>query len=59
MKNNKPANMESVKALTKFLIDTWRDSKCPCTDSPAYACTKCQYNELCANIDELAKVINR
>lgn len=59
MKHYEPASMESVKALTKFLIDTWLESKCPGTDTPAYACAKCQFNGLCAKIDELAKVVNR
>lgn len=59
MKNNEQPNMLAVKALTRFLVETWRESKCPYTDAPAYACTKCEYNVLCSKIDELAKVINR
>lgn len=59
MQNNEQPNMQSVIALTKFLIDTWRESKCPYTDAPAYACTKCEYNVLCSKIEELAKVVNK
>lgn len=59
MKTNVQPNMLSVIALTKFLIDTWRESKCPYTDAPAYACTKCEYNVLCSKIEELAKVVGR
>lgn len=51
--------MQTVTALTKILIDTWRESKCPYTDAPAYACTKCEYNVLCSKIEELAKVVNK
>lgn len=59
MTNKEQPDMISVTALTKFLIDTWRGSKCPYTDSPSYACTKCKYNILCSKIDELAKVVGR
>lgn len=57
--NKEQPNMQSVTALTKFLIDTWRESECPYTDAPAYACTKCEYNVLCSKIEELAKVVGR
>lgn len=59
MKNNEQPNMLAVTALTRFLVDTWRESKCPYTDEAAYACTKCEYNVLCSKIEELGKVINR
>ena len=59
MNNKEQPNMLSVTALTKFLIDTWCNSKCPYTEIPAYACTKCEYNVLCNKIDELAKVVNK
>ena len=59
MNNKEQPTMQAVKELTKFLIDTWRGSKCPYTDTPAYCCTKCEYNTLCSKIDELAKVVNK
>lgn len=55
MTNKEQPNMLSVTALTKFLIDTWRESKCPNFNN----CTKCDYNELCNKINELAKVANK
>ena len=57
MKNKELPTMQTVTALTKFLIDTWRESKCPYSAEPAYCCAKCKYKELCATIDELAKVV--
>lgn len=59
MNNKEQPTMQTVTALSKFLIDTWRGSKCPYTDAPAYSCTKCEYNALCNKIDELAKVVNK
>lgn len=51
-------NMQSITALVNFLIDTWRESKCPGYLLPA-DCTDCKYKKLCAKIEELAKVINK
>lgn len=59
MNNKEQPTMQTVTALAKFLIDTWRGSKCPYTDTPAYACTKCKYNVLCSKLEELAKVVNK
>ena len=59
MKTKEQPNMQSVTTLVKFLIDTWRESKCSYTDAPAYACTKCEYNVLCSKIEELAKAVGR
>lgn len=58
MNNKEQPNMLSVTALTKFLIDTWRESKCPGYLLPA-DCTDCKYKKLCVKIDELAKVVNK
>ena len=58
MKNNEQPNMQSVTALAKFLIDTWRESKCHGYLLPA-DCTDCKYKKLCAKIEELAKVVNK
>ena len=58
MNNKEQPTMQSVTALTKFLIDTWRESKCPGCLLPA-DCTDCKYKKLCATIDELAKVVGR
>ena len=59
MNSKDQPNMKTITALAKFLIDTWRGSKCPYTDTPSYACAKCKYNELCAQIEELEKVVNK
>lgn len=59
MNNKEQPNMQSVTSLVKFLIDTWRGSKCPESAEPYYCCTKCECKELCANIEELAKVVNK
>nr|DAK73642.1 MAG TPA: hypothetical protein [Caudoviricetes sp.] len=55
MNNKDLPTMQSIIALVKFLIDTWRTSKC----SDNGLCKVCKYNELCAKIDELAKVVGR
>lgn len=59
MNNKEQPNMQSITALAKFLVESWRGSKCSYTDAPAYACTKCEYNTLCSKIDELSKVVNK
>ena len=48
-------NMESITGLAKFLIDTWRESKCPDFEK----CTKCKYNEFCEIVVDLSKVVNK
>lgn len=58
MKTNEQPNMQSVTAITKILIDTWRESRCPGYLLPA-DCTDCKYKKLCATIEELAKVVNK
>ena len=47
--------MAGIVAVTKYLVDIWRDTKCPVT----HECKNCKYNELCAKIDELAKVVGK
>lgn len=60
MNNKDLPNMQTVTALTKFLIDLWRGSKCPHIDAPAYCyCVKCKYNALCSKLEELSKVVNK
>ena len=59
MINKEQPTMQVLIALTKFLVDTWRGSKCPYSAEPAYCCAKCKYKELCAKIEELAKVVNK
>lgn len=59
MRNKDQPTMQTVTALSKFLIDVWRESKCPYTDTPSYVCAKCKYNTLCSKLDELAKVVNK
>lgn len=56
MNNKEQPNMKSITTLVKFLIDVWHTSKCPDNDAPYY-CTECKYNELCAKIEELEKVV--
>lgn len=55
MNNKDLPTMQSIIALLKFLIDTWRTAKC----SDNELCKVCKYNELCAKIEELAKVVNK
>lgn len=58
MKTKEQPCMQSVTALAKFLIDTWRESKCPGYLLPSDCCD-CKYKKLCAKIEELAKVVNK
>lgn len=53
MNNKEQPTMQTVTALTEILIDKWCDSRCP---DPC-ECNKCKYNELCAKIEELEKVV--
>lgn len=59
MNNKDLPTMQSITALVKFLVDSWRGSKCPDTYEYLFECKKCKYNELCSKIDELAKVVNK
>lgn len=59
MTNKEQPNMQSITALTKFLIEAWRVSKCPDACEYIFECRNCKYNELCAKIEELGKVINK
>lgn len=58
MNNKEQPNMQSIISLVKFLVDAWRESKCPGYLLPADCCD-CKYKELCAKIEELAKVVNK
>lgn len=58
MKNKEQPSMQSITSLAKFLVDVWRESKCPGYLFSADCCD-CKYKELCANIEELAKVVNK
>ena len=58
MNNKQQPNMKTIRALAKFLIGAWHTSKCPDNDVP-YCCTDCKYNELCAKIEDLEKVVNK
>ena len=55
MNNKDLPNMQSVTVLAKFLIDTWRESKCPDSEN----CTKCKYNEFCEIVVDLSKAVNK
>ena len=59
MNNEERSTMGGIVAVTKYLVDIWRRSKCPYTDAPSYACAKCNYNVLCSKLDELSKVVQR
>lgn len=59
MNNEERATMAGIVAVTKYLVDIWRGSKCPVTDEYLFECNKCKYNELCAKLDELAKVVGK
>lgn len=53
MNKEERPTMPDIVAVTKYLVDIWRGSKCPDT----YECKKCKYNELCAKLDELSEVV--
>ena len=55
MNKEERPTMPDIVAVTKYLVDIWRGSKCPDT----HGCKKCKYNELCAKLDELAKVVGK
>lgn len=57
MNNEERPTMGDIVAVTKYLIDIWRGSKCPDERVYLFECQKCKYNELCAKLDELAKVV--
>lgn len=59
MNNEERASMAGIVAVTKYLVDIWRGSKCPDTHEYLFECKKCKYNELCERLDELAKVMGR
>lgn len=51
--------MDGIVAVTNYLVAIWRGSKCPDTHEYLFECKKCKYNELCAKLDELAKVVDK
>lgn len=59
MNNEERHTMAGVVAVTKYLVDIWCDSKCSVTHKNLFECMNCKYNELCAKIDELAKVVDK
>lgn len=59
MNNEERHTMAGIVTVTKYLVDIWRDSKCPDTHKYLFECKSCKYNELCAKIDELAKVVDK
>lgn len=59
MNNEERPTMAGIVAVTKYLVDIWRDSKCPDTHKDLFECENCKYNELCAKLDELAKVVGK
>lgn len=59
MNNEERATMAGIVEVTKNLVDIWRVSKCPDAREYLFDCENCKYNELCAKIDELAKVVGK
>ena len=59
MNNEERVTMAGIVAVTKYLVDIWRDSKCPEPHEYLFECKNCKYNELCAKLDELAKVVGK
>lgn len=59
MNNEERYTMDGIVAVTKDLVDIWRVSKCPDSHEYLFECKNCKYNELCAKIDELAKVVGK
>lgn len=59
MNNEEMPTMVGILAVSKYLVDIWRGSKCPDTRVYLFECKKCKYNELCAKIDELSKVVSK
>lgn len=57
MNKDERPTMAGIVAVTKYLVDIWRRSKCPDERVYLFECQKCKYNELCAKLDELAKVV--
>lgn len=58
MNNKDMVSMQSVVSLVKYLVDRWRESKCPdylLSDD----CCECKYKEICAKIEELARVVKK
>lgn len=53
MNKEERPTMSGIVAVTKYLVDIWRGSKCPDT----YECKKCKYNALCVKLDELSEVV--
>lgn len=52
--NNEVPTMQIVKGVSRFLIDTWANIKCP-----TLYCSDCEYNNLCKAIADLSKAVNR
>lgn len=58
MNNKEQPNMQTILTLAKFLIDSWRDTKCPGILFPANCCD-CEYRYFCSNLDALEKVVDK
>lgn len=59
MNKEERPTMGGIVAVTKYLVDIWRRSKCPDTHEYLFECQKCKYNGLCVKLDELAKVVGK
>lgn len=55
MNKEERPTMASIEAVSKYLVEIFRVSECPSESE----CKKCKYNELCAKLDELAKVVDK
>ena len=59
MNNEERPTMDAIVAVTKYLVDIWRRSKCPDARVCIFESKKCKYNELCEKLDELSKVVDK
>lgn len=57
MNKEERLTMPGIVAETKYLVDIWRGSKYPDTHEYLFECKECEYNELCAKLDELSEVV--
>ena len=57
MNKDERPTMAGIVAVTNYLVDIWRVSKCPDLHEYLFECKKCKYNKLCAKLDELSEVV--
>ena len=59
--NKERPTMASIEAVSKYLVEIFLVSECPskseCPDMSE--CNKCKYKELCEELYELSKVVDK